>query len=171
MSRCQLFREILAPRMDALCQSVECTVEWYEPVAEGMKLVLQKHPATELYVHAKPGFIRDWTTEFEAVTRLAHAFSAEAPALTRIETYATNGRMETLDKTTIKNLIKAAREDPIAYDRAYNSRGVRRFAAAGFDHDTGEWLGVLAIAEGYHFFRKTQPQAYLKSLKATLNPN
>lgn len=165
------YRQYLGPKMEALCQSIECTVEWYEPTSEGMKLVLQKHPDTELFVHAKPGFLRDWNTEFEAVTRLALAFSPEAPRTSRMAYYATNGRMKMLGKREIDQRIQSAVQQATAYDAVYNSRGVRRFAAVALDSDSGDMIGILAIAESYQFNRKTKAQTYLKQLKTILNPS
>lgn len=163
-----LRRKRLQAEITALCQTTGCTVEWYEPTQAGMKLVLQGNPETELCVKAKPGFLRDWTTEFEAVTRLGHAFCAHAPKLRSIPIYVANGKTRPLPAPRIQKLIQECKAEAATYDLMFNTNGVRRHAAAAFDDDTKTFLGVLAIAEGYHFTRRPRTQTYLKMLKSTL---
>lgn len=163
------FRHQIERRIKALPAETNCSAEWYEPTPEGMKLVLQELPHTELCVKAKPGFLRDWDTEFEAVARLGQAFAKEAQPLSHSKLYARNGELQKISTRKIRALTEEARRTSVAYDEAFNNNGVRRFAAAAIDERTGNFLGVLALAEAYRFSDLPPPSFHLTHLEKTLN--
>lgn len=158
------FYEALDGRMLHLVGETNCTIEWYEETQDGMQLVLQKHPDCELCVQARPGFLRDWRTEFEAVTRIAHAFAARAPKLASSKCYKTNGVMVELRKTEIQSMIRSVKARQSAIDEAFNSNGVRRVAVPAFD-DSGDFLGVLAVAQTFRFSDLLDTQCLLQLLQ------
>lgn len=161
------YRDMVSTRMEDLCAATKSTVEWYEPCAEGMRLIRQANPDTELRVQAQPGFIRHWQVEFEAVAQLGHAFAAEAPAVSATSMYASHGVLKPLTATKVRTLLADARKTRIARDPAYNGNGVRRYAAAAIDPDG--LVGVLAIAECHRFgSARSRPSSLLKQLTQTL---
>ncbi|MGE9289368.1 MAG: hypothetical protein ACQKBT_00170, partial [Puniceicoccales bacterium] len=129
----------------------------------------QQLPNSELCVKAKPGFLRDWDTEFEAVSRLGQAFYPAASPIQKSTLYKRNGHLETITTDEIRELTAAARADGVTYDSAFNNNGVRRYAAAAIDESTGNFLGVLALAEGFRFTDLPEPSFHLNHLKQTLN--
>ncbi|WP_269524577.1 helix-turn-helix domain-containing protein [Coraliomargarita parva] len=161
------FRQALEPKMEALCQTTDSTIEWYEPSEAGMHLILQRNPDRELCVKAEPGFLRDWDSEFEAVARLGAAFAPDAPKVESTQAYTSNGVLENLNASDIESFLKDARDTETAHDLAFNTNGVRRAAVAAFDAKH-QFLGVLALAEVYHFNTRNLSRDYLKQLKATL---
>lgn len=161
-----LCRQKLERKLPGLCRETGCTVEWYEPVEEGMKMVIQKLPDTEVRVQARPGFLRPWRIEFEAVARLAHAFSKNAPASFVTRMFVKDGVMAKIAPAQIRALLADARERKTAWDIPFNENGVRRYAAAAVEG--GEFLGVLAIAEAHHFHLKQRTKEYLAGLAHTL---
>ncbi|MFH1497286.1 MAG: helix-turn-helix domain-containing protein [Verrucomicrobiota bacterium] len=161
------YRDAVIARMDALCAATACTIEWYEPCAEGMRLVHQVNPDTELRVQARPGFLRNWRVEFEAVTRLAHAFAAEAPAVSGTSMYAAHGVLKPLPAAKVRALLADARATRAAQDTAYNTNGVRRHAVAATGPDG--LTGILALAECHRFgAHRPRPSVLLKQLAQTL---
>lgn len=163
------FRETLKTKMDALCRKTGCTVEWYETAPEGIRLILQTNPDVELCVQAKPGFLRDWEAEFEAVTRLGHAFAEDAPEIQESTQYVTNGKRRKMTQQQIRLQTEEARRHAYAFDVAFNSNGVRRYAVAAFSGTEQQFLGVLALAEVYHFDQSSDPESMLRELQSTLN--
>ncbi|MDQ8193514.1 helix-turn-helix domain-containing protein [Coraliomargarita sp. SDUM461004] len=162
------FRDSLKAKMATLVASTACTAEWYEPTQEGMQLIHQTNPETELCVQARPGFLRDWHTEFEAVICLGHAFASQAPSLEQSQRYTANGILSSMNPSKLQKLVQTAKSQQTAYDLAFNSNGVRRFAAAAFDPENATFLGVLAVAEVYHFAQPKQAEAIIQSLTQTL---
>lgn len=161
------YRDAVITRMDALCAATARTVEWYEPCAEGMRLIHQVNPDTELRVQAQPGFLRRWNVEFEAVARLAHAFAVEAPAVSATSLYVSHGVLKTLTTAKVRALLAEARKTRTAHDTAYNTNGVRRYAAAAVG--PGGLTGILAIAECHRFgVSRPRPALLLKQLTQTL---
>lgn len=144
-----LFRQRMEQRMQGLCTRTGCTVEWYEPDPQGMVLVTQVNPNSELHVQARPGFIRSWDDEFEAVARLAYAHDPQAPVIHSIRMYVSNGVLKNVPKKEIERLLKDARRTGTSSDQAYNTNGVRRHAIALIQDKT--FYGVLALAEAFHF--------------------
>lgn len=139
------------------------TCEWYEPGAEGMMLVAQHQPERELRVQARPGFIRRWGGELEAVARLGYAFAKCAPAPVSAEAYGKDGVLSKLSLSAVRGRIVAAARDGAALDHAFNSNGVRRAAVAV--RTNGEFAGVLAVAQ---VFRFPKPEA-LETLLEVFN--
>lgn len=162
-------RQKIDRRMPELSRISQCSVEWYEPSDAGLHLVLQHLADSELCVKAKPGFLRTWDTEFEAVTRLGHAFYPGAPSLQSIPLYRANGELTTIPKPVIQELIDHARIERSAHDVAFNTNGVRRFAVAAIDEATQTLIGVLALAQGFQFGEQPSPQTHIQSLQKTLN--
>ncbi len=163
-----LLRNKLEGRMSALAEATGCTIEWYEPATEGMRLVLQKHPQSELCVKVGPGFVRIWGVELEAVTLLGYALYPQAPAPEPIDFYVSNGVKKTLSPAKASRHIAQAREEKTAADHAYNTNGVRRFAVSVSDPETGDFLGVLALAEAYHFNERPGVDTYFEQLNNLL---
>lgn len=161
-----LFRERVENRMAGLCKNTGCTVEWYEPTADGMKLVEQVNPEVELRVQAKPGFLRKWKGEFDAVARLGYAFDPQAPLLESLQTYVSNGVLKNISPKSARALLNEARQSHCAADLHYNTNGVRRFAAAALEN--GQFRGVLALAEAVHFSRPVSTDLYLGKLRNSL---
>lgn len=164
----ETFRYSLEAKMAHLVTATGCTVEWYEPTLEGMQLIRQSNPEVELCVQARPGFLRDWHSEFEAVARMGHAFASQAPKLSHSQLYRKNGVLESVDQRYIEHSIQKAKAECATYDDAFNTNGVRRFATAAFASETNTFLGVLAIAEVYHFTNLADPKTILNQLKTTL---
>jgi DNA-binding IclR family transcriptional regulator len=149
-----LLRQHLEKNMPALAHKTSCTAEWYEPHPEGLKLLLQFHPDNEARVQAKPGFIRPWQVEFEAVARLGHAFCPTSTNPTSTSLYTSNGKLTRIGSKEISRLLKLATTQKTATDLAFNTNGVRRTAAVALHQK--KFIGVLALAETYHF-KKTNP--------------
>lgn len=164
----QIFRQALEARMERLARETNCTVEWYEPHPEGLTLVIQNHPDSEVRVQARPGFLRRWDSEFEAVTRLGFAFAKSAPKIHSAQLPTANGVLRNLKGRELSRLLAEAREDQTASDAAFNTNGVRRCAAAVRDEATGDFRGVLAIAETFHFSRRSRQKDFLTSLQNAL---
>lgn len=154
--------------MGRLCQETGCTVEWYEPSASGCTLKRQVHPDCEVRVQARPGFVRKWEPEFEAVIRLGYAFIPGAPAIGRTKRYVTDGQLRNLSKKEVENLLTDARTSRTAIDTAFNNNGVRRAAAAVIPG--GIFSGILAIAEVHRFGPENRNPDPLRLLSTTLAP-
>ncbi len=163
------FRQNLKAKMETLCHETGCTVEWYEAADDGLRLILQTNPDVELCVKAKPGFLRDWQREFEAVTRVGHAFAKNAPSIQSTTVYVENGRLRKISQRQIRRLTDEARVECAAYDEAFNTNGVRRYAVAAFTEQDKQFLGVLALAEVYHFNRSSNPRLILKQIQKILS--
>ncbi|MBC2594581.1 helix-turn-helix domain-containing protein [Ruficoccus amylovorans] len=161
-----LLRNRLEARMPALCAESRCTIEWYEPGAEGMRLVLQKNPESELCVKVRPGYVRLWGDELEAVARLGYAFYPDAPAPVVMDHYPANGERQPLPLAKVRAQIALARREENAFDPAYNSNAVRRFAIAVIED--GQFAGVLALAEAYHFTQRPGADTRFQQLRDLL---
>ncbi len=162
-------RHTIECHLPNLCAATGCTVEWYEPAADGMVLTLQSHPDSELRVQARPGFVRRWNEEFEAVARLGYAFASQAPELSSPGVYVANGRFRLLGRATARRYLTEARARRQAEDEFFNSNGVRRCAVAVFSEPEDEFLGVLALAEVCHFSNRPPARSFLPTLAALLN--
>ncbi len=162
-------RRRIERNLEGLCETTKCTVEWYEPTESGMALVRQIQPESELRVQAKPGFLREWAGEFDAVARLAHAFASYAPPLVSPKVYVSNGVLKALPKKEASTRLAEARRSRTAEDGIFNSNGVRRCAAAAFDDASGTFMGVLALAEVCHFSNRPPAAEFLPQLLKILN--
>ncbi|MBC2604378.1 helix-turn-helix domain-containing protein [Puniceicoccus vermicola] len=165
----EALRRQIHRKMPELSAETQCSAEWYEPTEAGMKLIYQELPHSELCVKAGPGFLRDWESEFEAVARLGHAFAKEAKPVRQSSLYVRNGERETISAQQIRALTEKARTESVAYDEAFNTNGVRRFAAAAIDEQTHTFIGVLALAQAYRFSDLPDPSLLLQQLTKTLN--
>ncbi|PTX97497.1 hypothetical protein DB346_21110 [Verrucomicrobia bacterium LW23] len=160
-----LMRAAVAQALAALCNATGCTTEWYEPALDGLRLEQQANPDTELCVKVRPGFTRMWSGEFEAVLRLGYAFAPQAPApAPSLRVFVANGRVESVPEGATAAMLAECRRDRATADIFFNSNGVRRCAAAVFSRGSGAFLGVLALAEGFHFSRRTEQAEYIAML-------
>lgn len=161
-----VLRRRLDEIMCRLCADFRCTVEWYEPEERGMALVRQVHPETGVRVQARPGFLREWNSEFEAVARLGHALHAEAPPPVSPRMYIDDGQLREVSKTKALRLMDDARHAKSASDSAFNENGVRRAAVAAMAG--GALIGVLALAETFRFKKRSDTARQLLHLKNAL---
>jgi DNA-binding IclR family transcriptional regulator len=160
------FRQRIAGRLPELARETGCTAEWYEPCAEGMSLVLQEHPETETRVVVKPGYLRLWGVEFEAVTRLGYAFAPQAPRLEPMPLYTANGVKGIPSLRELDALLERDRAAGQAHDACFNTNGVRRHAAAALRE--GSFLGVVALAETVSFPARNRARAFLRCLASAV---
>lgn len=155
--------EALLPR---LARSLAKTVEWWVPTADGMALRLQVAPEdAEVHVQARPGFLRPWGEELDAVAQLGYALAGEAPALARtVLHHRRHGVRERCPPGQARSAVRLARERRWASDQCYNANGVRRHAVAVM---RGNVLGgVLAAAELPRFGTGHRPPAIRSALLA-----
>jgi len=142
--------------MEGLVGETGCTVEWFESTQEGMLLRRQRHPAQEVRVVARPGFLRVWNDEADAVALLGLAFAPEAPEPGAMGAYRADGVKGPLSARQVRGRVAAARTAQAASDPAFNTNGIRRSAAAVFCPD---WAGVLAAACPYRFGSPPAPSS------------
>ena len=161
-----LYRERVEKLLPEICRATGWTAEWYEPSALGMELIAQANPDREVRVQARPGFVRRWGEEFDAVARLGCAFAAEAPGLTGLHGYVSNGVIEKIPKKRAEEMRNEARRQGWASDTPFNSNGVRRSAIAALED--GTFRGVLTLAEAYHFSAPEKADRFLNELRAAL---
>jgi DNA-binding IclR family transcriptional regulator len=160
------FRENIGKLLPELCRRAGGTVEWYEPSTLGMELIGQANPDREVRVQVRPGFVRRWGEEFDAVARLGYAFAAEAPSLAGLHGYVSNGVIEKISRKRAEELRTEAGRREEAADAVFNANGVRRCAVAALEN--GEFRGVLALAEVYQFSAPARPEGFLSELRAAL---
>lgn len=154
--------------MDAVSAETGFTVEWYRGGAEGMGLRDQRLSDEEVRVAARPGFLRAWGGEVDAVARLGYAFDPAAPdPAGDFWRYSRNGHRRSITAATVVRAVRRARRDGGAADRAFNSNLVRRSAVAV--HWRGTYLGVMAVAEPYSFQASPAPGVLLNQLKKEVN--
>lgn len=162
------FTARLATRMEQLAETLGVTIEWYEAVPAGMELRSQRLPTrAEVRVLARPGFVRLWNTEFDAVARLGHVFAPQAPALrARLTLFKRDGMTSRLPLVEARVLAAAARAARTASDTAFNSNGVRRAGAALLLPD-GSLAGLLVAASSITFDPKApSPARIVAALRA-----
>lgn len=162
------FLSALEGIMANLCADAGCTVEWYEPTPEGLTLKRQMHPDCEVRVQARPGFLREWHGEFEAVTRLGLALAPNAPGILRPKRYVTDGHLKSLRRAEATELLTDARQRRAARDTAFNDNGVRRAAVAVMP--SGVFAGVLALAEVHRFGPSRRTKDPLQLLTQSITP-
>ncbi|MCC5845872.1 MAG: helix-turn-helix domain-containing protein [Verrucomicrobia bacterium] len=154
--------------MDAVAAATGLTVEWYRGMAEGMALRDQRLAETEVRVVARPGFLRSWGEEVDAVARLGYAFDPEAPVPEGdFWRYSRNGHRRGIQAATVVRAVRMASRERVSADRAFNSNLVRRSAIAVFYQ--GAYLGVLAVAEPYSFQSAREPHDIIHLLKTEVN--
>jgi DNA-binding IclR family transcriptional regulator len=142
--------------LPGLAQRLQATVEWWEPRAAGLVLELQSgSDSGEVQVKARPGFLRRWGEELDAVARLGYALAAEAPPLaSTLQHHRRNGVKEHCPQAAAQRLVATARARGWASDPRFNANGVRRHAVAVRRSDA--LAGILAAAE-LHRFGPTRP--------------
>lgn len=146
--------QALGGLMEDLVRETGCTVEWFEAAPEGMILRRQVHPPHEVRVVARPGFVRAWNGELDAVAQLGLAFAPQAPAPGPMQAYRRNGVTAALPVREVRARVAVARTRGCASDPAFNTHGIRRSAVAV---RLPEWAGVLAAATAYQF--RTTPSS------------
>lgn len=161
----QAWLERVHGTLPKLARLTGCTAEWYEPSAGGMVLRQHADPLeAEVRVQVRPGFLRAWGSELEAVAKLGYAFAEIAPPPVKgLTHYPTNGEQARLPLPQSRRLIQQAKASAQAADAHFNSNGIRRVATAVIADD-GAFRGVLAVAEPFHFNSPPQPTALLKKL-------
>jgi len=166
--------DLFPARLDHLMKEISsrthATLEWFTPSENGLVLEKQEHPDSEVRVVARPGFLREWQGELDAVAMLGYAFAPEAPSYERGRAYIRNGGWENLEPEQARLHIERARERKVASDLAFNANGIRRTAAAIFAPD---WRGILSVAVAYRFDRNpssAQIESQLLKALPTLNP-
>ncbi len=114
--------------MERLADSLGVTLEWYEASERGLELRRQRLPVRgEVRVAARPGFVREWNTQLDAVARLGHAFSPKAPVLrSGLVAYTRDGRLSKIPLREARALVASARKSRSATDVPFNQNGVRR---------------------------------------------
>jgi len=164
-----LYRDRIRGILSELATQTGCTAEWYESESSGLKLVVQQRSEGELQVSARPGYIRLWGEEMDAVACLGYAFDVAAPQPAKtLRAYEANGRKRPLLLKRALERIAKARTDSHAWDAFYNTNGVRRFAVAVMDNQT--FRGVLALAEGFHFLeKKSSPEFFIQKITKALS--
>lgn len=150
----QALVELLEGEMAGLVRRTGCTVEYYEGGREGMVLRRQSHPEGEIRVVARPGFVRPWLDELDAVATLALAGAPGAPRLKSMRGYVADGVCERLPWRVVRARVAEARRRGLATDPAYNENGVRRTAAVVF---APGWAGILAVAVPFRFAATPAP--------------
>ncbi len=156
------FAPRLSSAMKRLADALGVTIEWYESSARGMELRLQHFPTrAEVLVQARPGFVREWNAELDAVARLGHALVPSAPALKAgVHHYIRDGQKSRLPLREARALLAAARQHESASDTAFNPFGVRR-AAVAVRLPGGVLAGLLVAASSLTFDPKAPTPARL----------
>ena len=163
-----LFRERLFKALPTLCVDTKSTIEWHEPVAEGMKIIWQENPDVELRLQARPGSVRKWERDLDAVISLGYAFYPDAPKpKPSVRIYVSNGVSRPATQKEAARLIADAKETHIASDPAFNIHAIRRHAIAVFRDE--KFLGVLALAESYRFQRPHPASFFIGKLQEFLS--
>lgn len=162
----EVFRRRMSGKLPGLCAALSVTIEWYEPSAEGMVLIDQSIPEAEVRVQARPGFVRQWGGEFDAVARLGYAFDPAAPPPVGLRGHVRDGVLEALSAGMARRMRETARKEGTARDDFLNSNGVRRQALAVFDGAV--FRGVLAAAEAARFPRAARGPDLFPALQSIL---
>jgi DNA-binding IclR family transcriptional regulator len=155
--------QALGEVMEDLVRETGCTVEWFEAAPEGMILRRQVHPPHEVRVVARPGFVRAWTGELDAVALLGLAFAPGAPVPGPMRAYRRNGVLAPLPVREARARVAEARARGCASDPAFNAHGIRRSAAPVLVPGSS---GVLAAAAAYQFGSTPSPAAIETPLRA-----
>lgn len=157
----------LLPELVNQCQH---TVEWYTPTPQGLRLERQLHPDSEVHVIIRPGYIRPWAPELDAVTTLGYAFYTNAPIpAAGLKAYQTNGKLSKLTKSQIQQQISSAKKSGSHADSNYNSNSVRRAAVAVLDDSNNELIGIIAVAQYFQFEESTPIDQLIQNIQSILN--
>jgi DNA-binding IclR family transcriptional regulator len=130
-----------------LAASTHRRAEFYTSSSAGMTITQVASPLnSEVTVNAQVGFLRNWSSELEAVCAVAFAFSPDAPALPAVGIPRAGLLGEVLNVGEVKGVIEGCRRQMGRVDEVFNSWGVRRLAAPAIGSD-GTFYGILALAE------------------------
>ncbi len=133
--------------LDELSVASSRRAEFYQVSAEGMVLShLSEAPGSEVSLVAKTGFIRRWGVELEAVTAVAYAFFAEAPALKSGILPAGRSPGVRLSRNECKQLVESCFVMGGMVDGPYNTNGVRRLALPILGRQNA-LVGIIALVE------------------------
>ncbi len=153
--------------MERVREETGWTVEWYRGTSEGMELRDQRLAEGEIRVVARPGYVRRWGEELDAVARLGYAFD---PAAGQPEAsfwgYRRNGQRTEWSAAQVHKQISEAAGKGWAADTAFNSNAVRRSAL--LVRHAGQYLGVLAVAEAFSFSETPPVSTTVKTLQSLL---
>lgn len=156
------FDEVRRTLMETAARESGLTVEWYRGSRDGMALRDQRLAGGDVRVVARPGYLRVWGDEVDAVTRLGYAFDPAAPAIDgTFWRYSRNGVRRSLTAGTVQRAVTLASHKGVAADRAFNSNTIRRAAIVLRFHEI--YQGILAFAEPFSFHPRHTPTS-LKSL-------
>lgn len=162
------FGEIRRGLMEEAARRTGLTVEWYRGQAEGMALLDQTLSDGDVRVVARPGFLRRWGEEVDAVLRLGYAADPSAPAVSgSFWRYSRNGHRRSLAEATVRRAVRMAAREGVAADSAFNSNTIRRAAAVA--RHGGSYQGVLALAEPFRFEALYSPSELTRILKDLLH--
>jgi DNA-binding IclR family transcriptional regulator len=151
--------------LDALSACTQRRAEFYRCDENGSTITHVSSPLQqEVSVTAQIGFVRNWSSELDAVCAIGHAFFSHAPTLSRSihqgGCIAQNIRLSPREaKSHIASLVTSG----AALDEDYNANGVRRLAAPLIY--LGEFRGIVALAEtslGQHGISFTEAMDRLK---------
>jgi len=161
------FVDTLISCMRRLCEQTDCTIEWYECASDGMQMIRQELPETEVCVRARPGAVFYWGMELTAVTKVGYAFANNAPAPKgTFSTYKSNGVSTKISLSYARREIQETKKNGFGKDAAFNINGVRRWAIPVFRGN--QFLGTLAIASNYRFNQLDQSNHLLSLMHAAL---
>jgi len=136
--------------MRAAMERSGLTVEWYRGHEGGMALRDQVLAGGDVRVVARPGYLRSWGGEIDAVTRIGYAFDPAAPAPAgEFWRYSRNGFRRTVAENTVRRAVRLAAREGVAADQHFNSNTIRR--AAIVLRQNNVYQGVLTLAEPFSF--------------------
>ena len=138
--------------LDNLCNKTNHTVEWYQIRDKYVEIIQRSEPIDRVVrIKAKLGFRRPFSTELDAVVRIAAAsgivdcrkFEPEAGYK-----FYKNGEYVHIPLEESLELVSRVDENLLTYDREWNNFGIRRHAA-GVKSSTGGLEGILAVATSF----------------------
>ncbi|HPO90992.1 MAG TPA: helix-turn-helix domain-containing protein [Victivallales bacterium] len=143
-------REKINKLLNDLSEKTLRTVEFYIPDKNGLKIAFRKEcEIKNITVKAKIGFKRSLDSEFEAVTRIAHAFADSLKTQYYDKMWIYNsGQIKKINKEDYEEFVKTTKKERIAIDFEFNSNGVRRTAAPIFEDKN--LIGIIALAENFY---------------------
>jgi DNA-binding IclR family transcriptional regulator len=160
------FENLLAEQMEALGCKTGLTVEWYVETKEGAVLARRfQTPDLQVHVVARPGFLRTWKGELDAVAQVLRAFAPNGPnQWSGMWTYEEDGRKRPLKATDARRITQQTASNGIGVDPHFNSNGIRRIAAPVLSDHRLE--GILALAMHYTPDWETRETTLRKTLTA-----
>lgn len=138
--------------IDDLCAKTNHTVEWYQIKDKYVEITQRREPVDRaVRIKAKLGFQRSFSTELDAVIRIAAAvgvvdcrkFEPEAGYK-----FYKNGEYVHIPLEESLELVSKVDDSLLTYDPEWNNFGIRRHAV-GVKDGTGKLAGILAIATSF----------------------